>query len=102
MSEVIEFLENFSKAISLAPKVLSCRLHSDLFVTLVWDEDKETMRKVVEQTVNDFTREQQKNYPQGKLRLRWRESISIDSPTEDVGVAIENANLTRKSIKKYQ
>lgn len=93
-----QILREFAAAVSTAPKVMSCRLHSDLFVSLVWDDSKEQIVKVVEKTVNDFTQMQKKNYPRGNLRL-VAGIYFIDSADEDIDTAIENANLTRKRIK---
>lgn len=92
-----KILKEFAIAVSSAPKVLSCRLHSDLFVTLVWDDSKENIVNTVEWTVKHFSEEQQKNYPQGNLHLVA--GIYFIEPEDDVDTVIENANLTRKQIK---
>lgn len=92
-------LKDCATAVSSANMVLSCRLHSDLFVSLIWEKDKETIRHLVESASKLFMNVQRKKRSLDNLYL-IAGIYFIEEPGEDVETAIENANLTRKKIKQ--
>lgn len=92
-------LIDYAKQISGSGHMLSCRLYSDLFITLAWEEDKDTILKNTALRSQSFVEEQKKKYPNSGLHLSTG-IYFIEDKKIDLEIAIENANLTRKSIKR--
>lgn len=91
-------LKDFAAMIQKDGRMVSCRLYSDLFITFLWDTDRESiMQNIVKISLN-FTRRQKEFYPSCNVRLTTG-IYFMESRDENLDMAIENANLTRKSIK---
>lgn len=93
-----EILKKFAARIRSGTNKISCRLYSDLFVTLIWGEDKETILKIVSGANAEFSKQQREIYTACNLRLSTG-IYFIEERDESLDIAIENANIARKSIK---
>lgn len=93
-----QILKEFATALASIPTVLAGRLHSDLFICLVWDDSKEQIEERVRKRLKNFSQIQHKDYYGENLYL-VAGIYFIDSMDEDIDTMIENANLTRKQIK---
>lgn len=93
-----EILKRFAIRIRSGNNKISCRLYSDLFVTLIWAEDKDTILRIVTRANIEFARQQKEIYTSCNLRLSTG-IYFIDDPEENLDTAIENANIARKGIK---
>lgn len=93
-----EILRKFAKRIRSGNNKISCRLYSDLFVTLIWGTDKEEILKIVSRASVEFSKQQREIYNSCNLRLSTG-LYFIDDVEENLDTAIENANIARKSIK---
>ncbi|MCI9083111.1 MAG: diguanylate cyclase [Lachnospiraceae bacterium] len=93
-----EILKKFAVRIRSGNNKISCRLYSDLFVTLIWGENKDTILNIVAGANMEFSRQQREIYTSCNLRLSTG-IYFIDQQDEDLNIAIENANIARKSIK---
>lgn len=93
-----EILRKFAKRIRSGNNKISCRLYSDLFVTLIWGEDKEEILGIVSRANVEFSNQQREVYTSCNLRLSTG-LYFIDDVEESLEIAIENANIARKSIK---
>lgn len=94
-----QILIDYAKQISGSPNILSCRLYSDLFITLLWDIGKKEILNSLAVRSQDFIEAQKKKYPASGLHISTGVYF-IEDPQIDIEIAIENANLTRKSIKR--
>ena len=77
---------------------ISSRLYSDLFVTMIWDDDREKILKYVKETSMGFSSQQGEIYPSCNLRLSAG-IYYLSDREENLEGAIENANIARKSMK---
>ena len=93
-----EILKRFAIRIRSGNNKISCRLYSDLFVTLIWAEDKESILRIVTRANIEFARQQKEIYTSCNLRLSTG-IYFIDDTEENLDTAIENANIARKGIK---
>lgn len=94
-----EVLQAFAQTISNVDKVISGRLHSDLFVSLLWGGSQEQILQDIQQNVLRFVRDQHELYPDENLRLVTGVYF-VEQGGEDIDAAIENANLARKKCKQ--
>lgn len=93
-----EILTRFASLINKSENMISCRLYSDLFITLLWDIDKDTILQNIVRSNLNFSRQQRELYPSCNIRLTTG-IYYMENKDENLEIAIENANLTRKSIK---
>ena len=93
-----EILKKFAVRIRSGNNKISCRLYSDLFVTLIWGKDKEEITRIVTRASIEFSNQQKEIYTSCNLRLSTG-LYFIDDLEENLDMAIENANIARKSIK---
>lgn len=93
-----EILKNFGAIIHKGKNMISCRLYSDLFITFLWDEDKDTIIQSVTAGGMEFARQQKEIYTACNLGLTTG-IYFMESRDENLEIAIENANIARKSIK---
>ncbi len=93
-----EILRKFAERIRSGNNKISCRLYSDLFVTLIWGAGKEEIIGIVTRANVEFSRQQREVYTSCNLRLSTG-LYFIDDVGESLDTAIENANIARKSIK---
>ncbi len=93
-----EILKKFAKRIRSGNNKISCRLYSDLFVTLIWGKSKEEIMGIVSRASVEFSNQQKEVYTSCNLRLSTG-LYFIDDVEENLDTAIENANIARKSIK---
>lgn len=94
-----KILREFASKITAMDRVVACRVYSDLFISLVCDTDRERIQQVVEQANMEFEKIQRSKYPGSNLSL-IAGIYFIEHEDEDIDVAIENANLTRKKLKQ--
>ncbi len=93
-----EILRKFAKRIRSGNNKISCRLYSDLFVTLIWGAGKEEIIEIVTRANIEFSNQQREVYTACNLRLSTG-LYFMDDVEESLDMAIENANIARKSIK---
>lgn len=93
-----EILKKFAVRIQSGNNKISCRLYSDLFVTLIWGKDKEDIVRIVSRASVEFSFQQREVYSSCNLRLSTG-IYFIEDLGENLNIAIENANIARKSIK---
>lgn len=93
-----EILKSFASLIRGRDYMISCRLYSDLFITFLWDTDREAILEKIVGSSLYFSRKQKKIYPACNIRLTTG-IYFMENKDENLDMAIENANLTRKSIK---
>lgn len=93
-----EILKKFAARIQSGNNKISCRLYSDLFVTLIWGTDKEEIIGIVSRASLEFSKQQREVYDACNLRLSTG-IYFIEDVEENLDTAIENANIARKSIK---
>ncbi len=93
-----EILKKFALRIRSGNNKISCRLYSDLFVTLIWGEDKDTIIRIITGANTEFSKQQREIYTTCNIRLSTG-IYFVDQRDENLDVAIENANIARKSIK---
>ncbi len=93
-----EILKAFGDLIRRNDNRISCRLYSDLFITFYWDTDRDTILHKIVNTSLAFSRKQKEIYPSCSIRLTTG-IYFMEKKDENLDIAIENANLTRKSIK---
>lgn len=93
-----EILKKFAKRIRSGNNKISCRLYSDLFVTLIWGQTKEEIIGIVSRANREFADQQKEVYTSCNLRLSTG-IYFMDDVEENLDTAIENANIARKSIK---
>ncbi len=93
-----EVLKAFADLLCQCENRISCRMYSDLFITFLWDTDRDTILQNVVKTSLEFSRQQKEIYPSCSIRLTTG-IYFMEQKDENLDIAIENANLTRKSIK---
>ena len=93
-----DILKAFADLIRGDENRISCRLYSDLFITFFWDTDRDTILEKIVNTSLNFSRKQKEIYPSCSIRLTTG-IYFMEDKDENLDIAIENANLTRKSIK---
>lgn len=94
-----EILKSMAAQIGKEVQSVSCRLYSDVFIRFLWDKDKDAiLHRVVTENMN-FCNGQKKKYETENIKLSTG-IYFLEDPEEKLEIAIENANLTRKSIKK--
>lgn len=93
-----DILKAFADLIRGDENRISCRLYSDLFITFFWDIDRDTILEKIVNTSLNFSRKQKEIYPSCSIRLTTG-IYFMEDKDENLDIAIENANLTRKSIK---
>lgn len=90
-------LKSLASRLASNPNAISCRLYSDLFICFVWDRDKESILQQVLKDNMEFNSRQRRKY-QENIKLSTG-IYFMESPFEELDIAIENANLARKSVK---
>lgn len=93
-----EILKAFADLIRSNDNRISCRLYSDLFIIFYWDTDRDTILHNIVNTSLAFSGRQKEIYPSCSIRLTTG-IYFMEQKDENLDIAIENANLTRKSIK---
>lgn len=92
-------LRDFAKILRDTPtNVLGCRLYSDYFIGLYKADTEEKLIKSIEDRNRKFTGLQKENYPASDIRVSCGIFIIPDREC-DVTIAIDNANLARRSVK---
>lgn len=92
-------LREFAEKISSGPNMISARFHSDLFISLVWDENREVIKEMMERIIQEFSEMEHKRFPERQMSL-IAGIYYIENKDEDIDTAIENSNMTRKRIKR--
>lgn len=93
-----EILQKFAIRIQSGNNKISCRLYSDLFVTLIWGVNKEEIYEIVSRASIEFSAQQRERFTASNLRLSTG-IYFIEDAEENLDTAIENANIARKSVK---
>lgn len=93
-----EILKSLASYLRKGDNMISCRLYSDLFVIFLWDTERDAILQNIVNTSLEFSRKQKEIYPSCGIRLT-NGIYFMEHRDENLDVAIENANLTRKSIK---
>lgn len=91
-------LKGFAATIMENPNSIACRLYSDLFISFMWGSDKDSILQYVVKKNMSFSSQQERRYIAENVKLSTG-IYFLESPEEELEIAIENANLTRKSIK---
>ena len=91
-------LKRFAAVVRENPNSIGCRLYSDLFISFMWGRDKESILQYVIEKNTSFSSQHKQRYIAENVKLSTG-IYFLESPDEDLEIAIENANLTRKSIK---
>lgn len=92
-------LRGFASQLIDSTDSITCRLYSDLFICFMWGKNKEAILQNVEKKNMNFTNQQKKKYAAENIKLSTGVYF-MENAAEDLEIAIENANLTRKSIKE--
>ena len=93
-----KILKGFADAIMEDVNSIACRLYSDLFISFMWGSDKDSILQYVVKKNASFSSQQKQRYIAENIKLSTG-IYFLESPEEELEIAIENANLTRKSIK---
>lgn len=93
-----EVLKEFATILMEDKNTIACRLYSDLFIRFMWGKSKEDILQQVVKKNTDYIGQQKRKYALENIKLSTG-IYYMESPTEKLEIAIENANLTRKSIK---
>lgn len=93
-----EVLKEFAALIMENKNTIACRLYSDLFIRFMWGKDKEDILQQIVKKNTDYISQQKRKYALENIKLSTG-IYYMESPKEKLEIAIENANLTRKSIK---
>lgn len=93
-----KLLKKFGTQLTECENMVSCRLYSDLFVSFLWDKDRDTILEHVIHSSLDFSRQQKEKFAAGNVRLSTG-IYFMEDKNESIDIAIENANITRKSLK---
>ncbi|SDA11103.1 diguanylate cyclase (GGDEF) domain-containing protein [Ruminococcus sp. YE71] len=76
----------------------ACRIYSDYFVSLFKAHDREQLIQEISMHNNEFSAAQKLRYPHSDFQISTGVYF-FHSADDDVAVAIDNANLARRSIK---
>ncbi len=94
-----KMLHDFADVIRQTPGTLcGSRIYSDFFVSLYRTENREDMIKLFAERNSKFNKRQKEKYPLSDIQISCGVYF-IRSADEDIAIAIDNANLARRSIK---
>lgn len=94
-----KMLKEFGEIISSnGTNLVSCRIYSDYFVGLYRAKNREQMLNNIEARNSKFAEIQKADYPASDLQVCCG-IYFIDDPDVDINIAIDNANLARRSVK---
>ena len=93
-------LQHFAKLLSGAPgeKVISCRIYSDYFITFSVCNSKDEVIDIVSKVNREFSQTLKDRYPASDIFVSTG-IYFFDKDNRDVTIAIDNANLARRSVK---
>ena len=78
--------------------VCGCRIYSDYFVGLYRERTRDKLINVIAERNKKFTSEQRAKYPMSDTQISSG-IYFLRSPDEDITIAMDNANLARRSVK---
>ncbi len=78
--------------------VVGCRIYSDYFVSLYTASDREKLTEEIGNRNSAFTAMQKNKYPLSDMQISCG-LYFLRSADEDINIAIDNANLARRSVK---
>ena len=94
-----KMLKEFGKIISSnGSNLVSCRIYSDYFVGLYRAKNREQLLNNIEARNSKFAEIQKTDYPASDLQVCCG-IYFVDNPEADMNIAIDNANLARRSVK---
>lgn len=94
-----QMLYDFAEVIrSCEITVVGCRIYSDYFVTLYKAQDRETLIEEIKNRNTKFSSIQKGKYPMSNIQISCG-MYFIRSADDDITIAIDNANLARRSVK---
>ncbi|MBR6337407.1 MAG: EAL domain-containing protein, partial [Ruminococcus sp.] len=92
-------LSDFAKVISESEGVVySCRIYSDFYTTLYVADSRDKLIKAVNKRNQDFAQLQKEYYPASNINVSSG-MYFIPNKDTDITIAMDNANLARRSIK---
>ncbi len=89
---------NLAVQLDEIPDSIACRVYCDYFLVLLSGKSKDFILKLIKKNQLDFIESQKQMYPASDLRISTGVYF-IEDRNCDITIAIENANLIRKSIK---
>ena len=100
-----QILRELGEQAAFVQNMISGRMHSDLFISLIWDESRDRIQNTISGLMRDFTQMQQKKFPDGKLRLvvgiYFVEEVQEDIDTESAcQVYSDELRAQRESEKR--
>ena len=84
---------------SVKGNLIACRIYSDFFVGLYTSDSRENLLKGIEDRNMKFAKMQKQKYPASDLQISCGIYFVTD-PDIGINIAIDNANLARRSIKE--
>lgn len=90
-----DFAELIQKSDAL---IYGCRIYSDFYVTLFCAESRDKMIRLVNKVNSEFAELQKIHYPASDINISSG-MFFINSRDIDVTIAMDNANLARRSVK---
>lgn len=94
-----QMLHDVAVGISASPiSLAACRIYSDFFVSLIKGDSRDEVIDEVKRINNGFSEDQKLKYPSSDLHISTGVFFLTD-PNIDVTLAIDNADLARRSVK---
>jgi diguanylate cyclase (GGDEF)-like protein len=94
-----KMLKDFANILQNCPtNLLGSRIYSDFFVGLYRAPSREELLRSIEERNTDFTALQKEKYPASDISVSCGIYVIPDRHT-DITIAIDNANLARRSVK---
>lgn len=94
-----KMLFDFAEGIRNTPGMLcASRIYSDFFITLCKGKDREDIIKTYSERNSRFNKSQKEKYPLSDIQVACG-IYFVRSADDDMPIAIDNANLARRSIK---
>ncbi len=78
--------------------VISCRIYSDYFITFSITDSKDDMINILSEKNEEFSKSLKAKYPASDIHVSTG-IYFFDKDNRDVTIAIDNANLARRSVK---
>ena len=94
-----EMLRSFADIVCGNPMSLAgCRIYSDYFVAVMRGSDREQLIREISASNTKFSSRQKEKYPHSDLQVSSGVYF-FHSDSDDITIAIDNANLARRSVK---
>lgn len=94
-----QMLHDFAQLMLTDPNIFaSCRIYSDFFVSLTSADSRDDLIELVKTVNEGFSKDQKLKYPASDLHISTGVYF-ITSSDVDITIAIDNADLARRSVK---